>query len=81
MPVIEVDLAIECIVEPEQINEMVDLLYRHRHSYRAARTLECTHDSVLRACVHFDKRNIALKILGDPVCCIARGLPNCMKRL
>lgn len=66
VPPIDVDIALLC-VNQGQLAEMMQLLYRHRHSSRTVRTMNSSHDTVIRLCAQYKRYDLAIKLLTDTV--------------
>lgn len=67
VPSIDIDVALLCVSRASQIDEMLQLLYRHRHSPRTVRVLPSTHDTAIRACVALNRADAAVTMLTDTV--------------
>jgi hypothetical protein len=68
VPALNIDLAVLCVEDGEQMFDLLTMLYNHRHSpSKCGHTLASTHDSVIRTCVQFEMPQRATQLLLDTV--------------
>jgi len=64
---VDVDIAVNCVTEAEQLDDIKLLLYRLRHTRATADTLDSTHHAVARNFLKFDRLKELMQLLADPI--------------
>lgn len=69
---VDVDAAVCAAEEKDQLADLVDLVYRLRHTENTADTLPSTEYALLRTILKHDATDLLFKIIADPVRYFAR---------
>jgi hypothetical protein len=63
---VDVDAAVCLATEEDQKNDVLDLIYKLRHTENTADTLESTEYAIYRLLLKFDDTQTIFKLLNDP---------------
>ncbi|CDW55663.1 28S ribosomal protein S27, mitochondrial [Trichuris trichiura] len=64
---IDLDVAVNCARNEEELNVLRSLIYKIRHSKAAASVLPSTQHAFIRACLSLGLDEMLMTVLGDPI--------------